>query len=492
MKWNHPLGTSCLQKKKLNLTFLLTFASIAPLAVASEAINKTEESLKAYAAGYKAAFTCSATFNAGKSPDTIPRDELSGIYPTSIGDRLSGLPEAAIEKVNKRVSVAYSDTMPPRIAQWRPWLGCTQLPIGADAAMVVGLPSIEGLPARNAGADNGEPWTKRAVVNVPGDNGKLEAVVARAFEPGAYGSYSRTSAVLIATKDEIIAERYADGLAPDIPQRTWSVAKSLAATVIGAAVNQGLLDVKAPATIPEWHNPADPRKAITLENLLHMASGLDSDIDSGILPDLYFGGSLVTDVATETSLEAMPGTRFKYASKDTLLAIRALRAAMNDDAAYHRFPFEAVLNKIGMAHTFLETDWDGNFILSSQVWSTSRDLARWGLLHLQDGVWNGQRILPEGWVRYVTTPAPAQPPAQEAGNGPQWWLFMGYGAQWWLFNGFPGLPEGSYAALGHRGQAVVVIPAKGLVIVRRGYDLAGGEGFRIASFAADVVAALGE
>ncbi len=165
---------------------------------------------------------------------------------------------------------------------------------------------------------------------------------------------------------------------------------------------------------------------------------------------------------------------------------------IDDDAAYHRFPFEAVLNKIGMSHTFLETDWDGNFILSSQVWSTARDLARLGVLHLQDGVWNDRRILPEGWVRYVTTPAPAQPPIQKAGNGTPWWLSIGYGAQWWLFNGFPGLPDGSYAALGHRGQAVMIIPAKGLVIVRRGYDLAGGEGFRIAEFAADVVAALGE
>lgn len=478
--------TVLLKKQKLSIALLLSIALPPAWAAASEDIHKAPESLEAYAAGYKAAFTCSAIFNAGKSPEAIQRDELSGIYPTSIGSRLGGLPEPSIDRVNKRVSVAYSDAMPPRIAQWRPRLGCAQLPIGAEAAMAESLAHVEGLPARDSGADNGEPWSRRAAVNAPSDNGELEAVVARAFQQGSYGSYARTSAVLIATPDEILVERYADGLGPNIPQRTWSVAKGLTATVIGAAVNQGLVEVEAPATIPEWHNPADPRRAITLENLLQMASGLDSDIIGGIPPDLYFGGSLITDVATERSLEAMPGTRFKYASNDTMLAIRALRAAMNDDAAYHRFPFERVLDKIGMDHTFLETDWDGNFILSSQVWSTSRDLARLGLLHLQDGVWGGQRILPEGWVRYVTTPGPAQPPAGAPGMPP-----LGHGAQWWLFSGVPGLPDGSYGAIGNRGQAVMVIPARGLVIVRRGYDLAGGEMFRIAEFAADIVRVLG-
>lgn len=101
-------------------------------------------------------------------------------------------------------------------------------------------------------------------------------------------------------------------------------------------------------------------------------------------------------------------------------------------------------------HTIPEIDWDENFILSSQVWPTAGDLTRLGVLHLQDGVWNGQGILPEGWVRYVTTPAPAQEPSKPA---------IGYGAQWWLFNGVPDLPNGSYAALGHGGRVVMVMPS---------------------------------
>ena len=130
----------------------------------------------------------------------------------------------------------------------------------------------------------------------------------------------------------------------------------------------------------------------------------------------------------------------------------------------------------------LETDWNGDFIMSSQVWTTARDLARLGLLYLNDGVWEGKRILPEGWADYVASPAPAQP--QRGENNP------GYGAQFWLFGAAQGLPEGSYAAQGNRGQYVMIIPAREVVIVRRGFD--DGGGFDMARFSADILAVLQE
>jgi CubicO group peptidase (beta-lactamase class C family) len=222
-----------------------------------------------------------------------------------------------------------------------------------------------------------------------------------------------------------------------------------------------------------------------LENLLQMASGLDSNRAGNRTDRLYIGGGLVTETSTAGSLEAIPGSRWKYANNDTLLAIRHLRAALNDDQKYLAYPFNALLHKIGMTHTFPETDWDGNFVMSSQVWTTSRDLLRLGLLHLNDGVWNGERILPEGWAKYVATPAASQP--AKAGNGTP---SRGYGAQWWLFQDFPGIPADTYAALGNRGQILMIIPSLDLLIVRRGYDMAGGQGFQIQDFAKDVVAAL--
>lgn len=446
--------------------------------------DETEATLRAYAAGYKAAFICSATFNAGKTLAQISEDELSGIYP-HVADIVPTL-SADIDRETKRVSVSYQAGFPPRIAQWRDHLGCVQLPVGATADIADMLPSLD-LPPVNARADNGAPWMKRATVNAPSTNKALESVVLDAFKKGPYGAAANTSAVLIATPDEILLERYKKGFMPTTSQRTWSVAKSIAASVIGVAVEKGMLDLGAQANIPEWTIAHDPRRGISLENLLHMASGLDSNKTGSRTDRLYMGGGLVTDTATENALEAAPGKRWKYANNDTLLAVRSLSGIYGDPAAFLSFPFTELLYKIGMTHTKLETDWQGNFIMSSQVWTTARDMARLGLLYLQDGVWNGERLLPEGWGAYVSTPAPSQPTIRSLEGA----AYPGYGAQWWLYGEqFPTIPSDTYAARGNRGQFLVIIPSRNLLIIRRGYDPAGLEGFKLHSFIADVVMAL--
>jgi len=456
------------------------------LAAPAAAAEKTEATIRAYAAGYKAHFTCAATFNGHKTREQIAAHELGGIYPL-VADIVAELPEAEIDRAARRVSVRYDDAMPPRISVWRPHLGCAQLPVGATAGTAVHLPRIEGLEAPDATVDAGAPWDKRAPVNGSSGNATLDSVAEAAIAGDPkYGADALTSAVLVATPEAIRAERYIEGFTPTTAQRTWSVAKSIAASVIGAAVEQGLLAVEGPAPIPEWQHPADPRRTITLENLLHMSSGLDSNLAGNRTDRVYIGGGTVTDTATGKALEAVPGARWKYANNDTLLAVRALRATLGSDAAYHRFPFEALLYKIGMTHTKLETDWAGNFILSSQVWTTARDLARLGLLYLADGVWQGERILPAGWGAYVSTPAPDQPDARRGGRATP-----GYGAQWWLFNErFPAIPDDAFAAMGNRGQYLMVIPSRDLLIVRRGYDPARGEGFKLDVFVRDVLAAL--
>jgi CubicO group peptidase (beta-lactamase class C family) len=288
--------------------------------------------------------------------------------------------------------------------------------------------------------------------------------------------------VLVIRDGRIAAERYKEGFGPDTAQRTWSVAKSLAATVIGAAVRQGILEVGQPTGLSAWSAPGDPRRAITLEHLLHMASGLDSEPAGNRTDEVYFGGGLVSQHAVKGALQAPPGERWRYANNDTMLAMLTLRERMGDQDAYLRFPFEAVLHKIGMLNTYPETDWRGDYVMSSQVWTTARDLARLGQLYLQDGVWEEERILPEGWADYVSTPAPSQPPR---GEGPS----RGYGAQFWLYEGFEGIPSGTYAALGNRGQVVMIVPERGVVIVRRGYDSAGNR-LDIPAFTAAVLKAL--
>ncbi len=466
--------------------FLTTTAIMVGLLQVTGAAAKgqeTQATVDAYAAGYKAAFTCSAVFNANKQQPAIDEHEFTGIYGL-VQARVTEL-TTTINRSAKQVSVTYSDTMPPRIAQWRPHLGCVQLPVGTQTYDMADLPMAKGLSDTDTRTDDGAPWKVRRGVNEQTGNTALDEAIRRAFIRGEYGANARTSAVLIATKDQIISENYIEGFTPTTSQRTWSVAKSIAASVIGAAVKDGLVNVKAPASIPEWSRPLDPRGNITLENLLHMASGLDSNRAGNRTDRLYIGGGLVTDTSSRNAVEALPSVRWKYANNDTLLAVRHLRAAINDDDRYLAYPYSALLHKIGMTHTFLETDWEGNFILSSQVWTTARDLARLGLLHLNDGVWDSEQILPKGWAKYVATPAPAQPAARTDGQPT-----VGYGAQWWLYQDFPGLPADTYAARGNRGQILMIIPSKKLILVRRGYDIAGGPGFQMHEFAADVLKAL--
>ena len=457
---------------------ITALASLFGAAIAQDAAP--DRRTLSLAAGYKAQFLCSGIFNGGKSGAQIAADELTNIYP-ELEPVLPSLPKASINRRAKTVSVRFADDMPPRIAAWRPFLGCSSLPTGADASFVENLPRADvdasAAPKANAPWPDGDALPKGALKH---ENAALTDAIDNAFA-GEFGGV--TSAVVIVKNGALIDERYLDGYTIHTSQRTWSVAKSIAATIIGAAVHEGLLDVTAPTGIPEWSREGDPRQAITLENLLRMASGLGGRSAGNRTDDVYFGGGLVTEHAVANRLEATPGARWRYANNDTMLAMRTLRAAMDDDATYLSFPFEKVLLPIGMTHTALETDWDGNFILSSQVWTTARDLARLGILYLNDGVWNGRRILPEGWSEYVATPAPAQPPRAETRPS------HGYGAQFWLYQGYPGVPEGTYAALGNRGQFIIIVPAEGVVIVRRGYDYS-GERFDGPAFAAAVLAAL--
>ncbi|MAD03657.1 MAG: hypothetical protein CMK65_08570 [Pseudoalteromonas sp.] len=438
--------------------------------------EETDVTLNAYAAGYVANFTCSATFNADKTTEQIVTDELTGIYPL-IADTVKTL-QANIDTKYRRVTVDY-DKDKQRISVWRPRLGCVDLPVGAslESASLVQSPFKENLADLK---DDGKPWQTLNGVNKTTGNKALDEVIAQAFTRH-YGEGARTSAILIASPQAILAEQYKAGFTPETAQRTWSVAKSIGASIIGVAVEQKRLDVTKPAGLESWSHSLDPRGEITLENLLHMASGLDSNKAGNRTDRVYMGGGLVSDTATHTALEVKPGSRWKYANNDTMLALRTLRETFKDEASYLRYPYENLLDKIGMQHTFLESDWQSDFILSSQVWTTSRDLARLGLLHLNNGRWQGEQILPKDWLSYISKPAPAQPP--EAAPG--------YGAQWWLYNErFPELPNDTIAARGNRGQYLVIIPSEQLVIVRRGYDLAGLKGFSEHDFTRDVLKAL--
>jgi CubicO group peptidase (beta-lactamase class C family) len=431
--------------------------------------------LRALAAGYKSAFLCSDLFTAGRTEPQATADDLEGIYP-DLQPLVRALP-ATVDRAAHTVSVAFDPALPPRIAAWRPGLGCTQLPIGAAPAGTARLPRLTA-PAPADDVDR-RPWPEGDGGPPPKPDARLSAAVARAFDEGAYGAGTRTTAVLVVQDGRVVAERYADGFGLHVPQRTWSVAKSITATLVGRAVVLGLVKPDAPALIPEWRVPGDPRAAITLAQLLHMNSGLWTAGPGNRTDEVYVGGGAVTQWVTAMPLEASPGTRFRYANNDALLAARSVRAALGDGQRALDFPYRELFWRLDMRHTTAETDWQGNYILSSQVWTTARDLARLGLFYLQDGVWRGERLLPAGWARYVSTPAGAQP---EKGAG--------YGAFFWLYGAADGLPAGTMLMNGNRGQYVFVVPETHTVIVRRGFDPVGQPPFDVARFGRDLLAAV--
>ncbi len=462
----------------MRLTFFRSTPVFAVLLSGAAAAQQERPAyVRALAAGYKAAFVCSNLFNGGLSEKQTEADDLRGTY-SNLNPLFPALP-ATVDRQRKAVSVSYDDAMPARIAVWRPSLGCTQLPIGATADAANAVPRIS-VTAPNFDNQAWPMGDRNATPRGDGDTRALRRVVTGAFDRRTYGQGSETTAVLVVRHGLIVNEQYRPDLNKHSSQRTWSVGKSIAGSVVGAAVQRGLIDVAAPAPVPEWQRPGDPRQRITTNELLRMASGLNSDHPGNRTDALYFGGVAVADQAAGWPLVAKPGTVFRYANNDTVLAIRGLQHVLGDGEKSLRFPFESLLWKIGMTRTVPETDWRGHFVMSSQVWTTARDLARLGLLHLNDGMWNGERILPVGWRDYVRKHGSAQPATG-----------FGYGATWWTFPKVSGLPQEAIVAQGNRGQYVVVIPSRALVVVRRGFD-GTGMNFNVSKFTQDLLAALPE
>ncbi|MBY0422263.1 MAG: beta-lactamase family protein [Parvularculaceae bacterium] len=460
----------------MKFTLASALLIFAPAAAAQSA--STDLARLSIAAGYKAAFTCSNMFNAGRTAEASDADDLARVYP-DLRDAIAGLPEAVVDRTSNSASVAFAADQPPRVARWRPWLGCVQAPSGGERTGASPLRKPPDL--RRAAWPRGDRIT-RPILAETKQGAALAAVVAAAFDARSYGVGTETSAALVVRDGAIVAERYRKGFDLYTSQRTWSVAKSIWATVIGAAVEDGILRTEDKAGLAQWSGQIDPRREITVDNLMRMASGLDSSPSGNRTDDVYFGGGRIVDHATTRRLVSKPGARFVYANNDTMILARALRERLmlQGDDAHLRYPIEKLLIPLGMTHTAMETDWNDDFVAASQVWTTARDLARLGLLYLDGGSWEGRRILPEDWRSYVTEPSGPQP-----SQGP------GYGAQFWLYGEKQGLPPGTFAAQGNRGQYLVIIPARNILVIRRGFDAVGdGAAFDIAAFTRDVLAAI--
>lgn len=288
------------------------------------------------------------------------------------------------------------------------------------------------------------------------DYKKLKAVVENAFDKKGEKN-KRTRAVIVIYKDKIIAEKYDINFNKDSRILGWSMTKSITGTLFGILQKQGKIDITKPAPIDEWKN--DERKKITLNDLLHMNSGLEWNEDYSKISDvtqMLFQAEDMTKSQIEKPAMFKPNTHWNYSSGTTNLLSGILRKQFQTHQEYLDFWYNNLLDKIGMNSAIVETDMAGNYVGSSYGWATARDWAKFGLLYLHKGNWNGEQLFDESWAKYVATPT-------NTSNG-------NYGAQFWLNAGgkFPDVPKNMYYASGYQGQMVAIFPSHDLVIVRMG------------------------
>lgn len=445
-----------MRKKWISISIITALLSTGALAQNKEPTRYD----RALAAGYKAQFICSGLWNGGKSLANIKTDELTGIYSRIAA--IVPLLNEEVDETERQVRVRFADDAPPRLAIWNRKTGCTSMPIGFEAVKTGGQVKLAEAfdqrlwPMGDASATATKPPSPTLV-----------EISDKAFDGRSYGPGSKTSAVLIIHQGKIVSERYRSGHDLHTGQRTWSVAKSIAGTLVGHAVQNGMADVHAPNRIPQWQKFADGRAAITIDQLLRMSSGLFSDTAGNRTDPIYMGGTSISERTTSWPLLYAPGSRFRYANNDTMLAILAVRAQYRQNSKLDKStagqddfrPYD-FFQKLGMTRTYAETDWQDNYILSSQVWTTARDLGRLGMLYLNNGIWNGEQLIPENWREYVSIPSGPQPKGRN----------FGYGASFWLMNQSEGIPADTFAGFGNRGQYLVIIPSMDIVIIRRGYD----------------------
>ena len=429
--------------------------------------------LEHHASGY-AKIMCSSVFVSGLDPAFAA--ENVGYFTAPYAERAKlGTPR--IDRAARAVHV----TMPNgtvRTAKQVGSQGCVTLPIGASEVSFTPTKVTSALPAAST-----QPWPMGDVLPAGPLPAGIDAVKVQQAVDAAFDPEGMTAAFVVTWKGRIVAERYGEGISHTTPLESWSMGKSLTATLLGVLIQQGAYDLWQRAPIPEWQGAGDARAAIRIADILHMSSGLrirapqDPDYDpAGPYPDhlyLYTGAIDSFKYAATRPLQWPPNTVGRYRNTDPVLAGYLIRLAVEKrKEPYHAFPQRALFDRIGIRTMVMDTDPFGNFLTQGYEQASGRDWARLANLYLQDGVWNGERILPEGYVKFVSTLAPAW----DADKRPI------YGGFFWL-NGersFPAPPDAYYMS-GVGGQNVLIIPSHDLAIVRLGHYkgvAAGGRALR--------------
>ena len=444
-------------------------ARAAALELDTEYAPPPGEALHHQTAGF-AKILCSGVFVTGLDPEDAAAN-VGGF--TSPFDQRGHVTDTVVDFQRQRVALTLPDGV-TRTAQRYADQGCVAHPIGEDSVFFTPTTIARNLPPAAT-----TPWPMGDVLSdEPWPAGVDMDLVEQALDIGFGGADARTLGLVVTYKGRILGERYGEGIDIHTPLESWSMTKSLTGTLIGVLIEQGVYDLWQPAPIPEWQEPGDPRQEIRIGDIMRMSSGLrinapaDPDYDDSMYADhyyLYTGTVNSFEWAASRPQQWPPNTVGRYRNTDPVLGSYLVRLAVEGQGGdYHSFPQRALFDRIGIRDAVIETDPYGNYLGQGLAFMPPRDWARLGNLYLQDGVWDGERILPEGYVEYASTVAPA-------------WVADGrlqYGGAFFWVNGEggQGLPTTSYSMRGAGGQSTTIIPSHDLVVVRIGKYTGSGPG----------------
>jgi CubicO group peptidase (beta-lactamase class C family) len=403
---------------------------------------------------------CSGVFVSGLEPDQLYADAIRPIPgQTRLAKRLG----YEVDRKRRQVIATWAGAFESR-SVYRDGFGCT-LVRAAE-------PDFTTFNRKAGGdAEPGNLTKSSKPIEVEPRNPRLEVALDSAFAEPSQPPIRRVKAIVILHDGKIVAERYAPGYGPDTPVQGYSLAKSVTSALIGILVRQGKLSVSQPAPVAAWSDPSDARHAITIDQLLRMTSGLaieESDTGFDPVSRMLFLERDMAGFAVQARLKAAPGTKWEYTSGDTLILSRIIRDAVGGRAQdVVEFAQRELFEPLGITTATIEFDSTGTPVGSIYVFASARDWARFGTLYLNDGVIEGKRILPEGWVNYSASPT----------------LDTDYGAGFWTNRGGhadaadridAGMPSDAFYGSGNLGQRLVIAPSAGLVIARFGFTHAPG------------------
>lgn len=415
------------------------------------------------ATGYASKYLCSQVFVAGRDAGFVFENEIQPMHP------LFAMLENTLDAEKQTVTSAAFGFWQPLTAMYRPGFGCTLM---IDTTREELLAQTQGATPQDP-PKMAEPWPMGE--QIPADSipegvdlAKLQEVLEEAFQEPGTDTLRNTQAIVVVYRGNIIAEKYHPQFTPQTPMIGWSMSKTVMGALVGILAKQGKLKLDEPAPVLLWKNANDGRNEVTLDQLMRMSSGLEFEEKYDPATDatlMLYESKSMGDYAASKPLAHAPDTVFHYSSGTTNILSQIVRDATGGTLVRaNNFIRQELFDPLGAKTSLIEPDASGSPSGSSYMFASPRDWARVGLFLIQNGVWNEESILPEGWVAYMKTPTPAAEKEQ-------------YGAQLWLnarkndYQIYPSLPEDMVYLGGYNEQIVAIFPSHDLVVVRLGVTL---------------------